>query len=306
MDSAIVNGNFKSGTLINVSTTTTATLSRAVDLTKAFVYCGAKLASSDLSVFTTCQLTGPTTISIVTGGGTSTNTLNWYVIEYANGVRVQRGSRTSSTLQTIDGQRTLITRLTTSTNLLLQRQATGISLTAEWQVVEFSAGNVQARYAEIPGGASSVTDTILSSVDTSKSFLFFSSNRANSQNGVEFDLYTRGTITNPTTVTFRRKGTTGVNQVAWYVIEMTDGTNVQRGTTNVGGAITTEVQSITNVNVGKSMIVWTNDTGLSGISSHQDSGTFSARFSSCTQIEFERQNSESNPSSVDWFVVAFQ
>ena len=351
VNSAIVNGSFQSGTITNVINTSTATLSRPVDLTKSFVYCGARIGGSAAANMISCQLTSPTTVSVTSGqSAASGTTANWFVVEYAFGVTVQRGStnltsgapgigntfqnltinsvnlarsfaliysKTTDTSTNLDEERTVLGFFSNATSLRIERQVSStLSVTIEWQVIEFNGANVQSSGSSlltIAGTTSSVNHTLASSVDLTKSFLLFSANGSSGIAGREEQLYTRGQITNANTLTFNRRGVANESvNISWFVIEMTDGTSVQSGNTTIAGGGGTSITANlgTALNTGKSMIIWTNDTvgesGLSNANATQDSGTYSAIFNSTTQLQFDRNNDETNAATIDWFTVEFQ
>src|SRR6185369_3776685 len=85
--------------------------------------------------------------------------------------------------------------------------------------------SVQSGTATIADTTSSTTVTI-SSVDTTKSFLVFEV----SLNLVDpVNAQISGQLTNATTLTFARAGTSGAVTIKWYVAEFTSGVSVQRG-----------------------------------------------------------------------------
>ena len=86
--------------------------------------------------------------------------------------------------------------------------------------------SVHSGTVTINGGSSSATDTLSPSVDTTKAFLVFGINgSSNLPNRIQVS----GQITNSTTVTFARIGSTGNVTVHWYVAEFLGGVIVQRG-----------------------------------------------------------------------------
>ena len=339
--SAIVNGSFQSGTITNTTSNSSATLSTPVDITKSFVYCGAKITGSSTANMITCQLSSPTTVTVQSGSAATGTTTNWFVVEYANGVSAQRGSvnfangdsfqditistinqtntfalvysRTSDTSTNQDERRTVRAYFTSNTNLRIERQDTGTSISVEWQVVQMTSANVQSGTSTIANGFTNTT-AVISSLNTSKSFLFFSYNGDASIGGTETNLYTRGTITNSNTLTFTRRGTSQSVSISWFAIEMTDGTTTQSGSVTIGannggtaGIVNVTANLGTPVNTSKSMIVWSNDTssGDTAVAS-QDSSTYSGSFNSSSQLQFDRHNDENNQATIDWFAVEFQ
>ncbi|MDH5293369.1 MAG: cadherin-like domain-containing protein, partial [Acidimicrobiia bacterium] len=106
--------------------------------------------------------------------------------------------------------------------------------------------DIQKGTATLAGGSSSVTATI-AAVDPTRAFLTFSvrGSDANPDN-----LWVRGTLTNATTVTFTRPGTTGTVTIEWSVVEFASGVTVQRGSQTLTGT-TTDVP-ISAVDLGRS------------------------------------------------------
>lgn len=333
-NAALVNGIFFSGTVTNVGTASTATLSAPVNFSKSFVYCGFQIQSSNSNAFPSCQLSNPTTVDIKTGAA-STSLANWFLVEFAFGVNVQRGntaftttdlimdipiatidptktfvlaySRTTDASSSQDEMRLVKASLTSGSNLRLERQLAVTSVTVEWQIVEFSSANVQSGLTTINAASTNATAAI-SAVNLAKTFLFFSYNGGVGISGAETDLYTRGTFSNSTTVSFNRIGTSSTVDISWFAVEMPD-VNVQKGTTTMVGGSGTSVTAALGpaVNTGKTMIVWSNDTqtGNSAIST-ADSGTYSSQFLNTTTIQFDRFNDEANSANLDWFTIEFQ
>jgi hypothetical protein len=86
--------------------------------------------------------------------------------------------------------------------------------------------SVQTGTATISGGSPTATGTLSPAVDTTKAFLVFG---VTLNSGSPNDGQVSGQITNGTTVTFQRIGTTGVITVKWYVVKFLSGVTVQRG-----------------------------------------------------------------------------
>ena len=102
--------------------------------------------------------------------------------------------------------------------------------------------NVQSGTLTLAGGSSSATATI-SAVDPSRSFLTYSL-RGNSSTPSDFTI--NGVLTNSTTLTFSRVGTTGSVTIEWSVVEFASGVTVQRGTESIpnGGPIDVAISSV--------------------------------------------------------------
>jgi hypothetical protein len=85
----------------------------------------------------------------------------------------------------------------------------------------------------LPDGNTAITDTLSPAVDTTKSFLVFS---LTADNNRPDSVQVTGQITNATTVTFERIGSTGPVTIQWYVAEFLNGVDVQRGSTLLSAA----------------------------------------------------------------------
>ncbi|MGI9610820.1 MAG: CSLREA domain-containing protein, partial [Acidimicrobiia bacterium] len=106
--------------------------------------------------------------------------------------------------------------------------------------------HIETGTSTIAGGSSSSSATI-AAVDPTKSFLTFS---VRGNNGDPANLWINGELTDATTVTFTRPGTTGNVTIEWSVVEYSSGVTVQRGSTNLTGT-TTDV-AITSSDLTKS------------------------------------------------------
>jgi hypothetical protein len=86
--------------------------------------------------------------------------------------------------------------------------------------------SVQNGSATFGAGSTSTTATLSPAVDLSRSFLVFNlrASAADPDHGT-----VSGQITNGTTVTFQRVGSTGSVTIEWYVAEFASGVSVQRG-----------------------------------------------------------------------------
>lgn len=222
--------------------------------------------------YATCELTNSTTLTITNGDVDPFEMVRWYVVEFLSGVTVQRsppggtplaaGALAPQTVNVgiapvnlaqafvligarngggptgafnIDEQFTPTAQLTLTTNLQLMRNETATALAVAWQVVQIESAAVQSGTATIARSGTSVTATLNPAVDTTRTFLVFTSDGGSAVNGVESRYLTRGEITDATTLTFtrarRRNAANGQVNIAWFAVRMTDGTTVQSGTT---------------------------------------------------------------------------
>jgi hypothetical protein len=256
-------------TMSGASAAVTVTIT-SVNTARAFVTCdfltGNNNGQTD-SQRVTCELTGATTLTITNGAADPEEVVRWYVVEFLSGVTVQRGlvpetsytagratydvtltaavnlaktfvlisARTASGTTNIDEQFTPTAQLTSNMNLQLTRTEIGTTaLAVAWQVVQIESAAVQRGTATIAQAATSATVTLSPAVDTTRTFLVFTSDGGTAVAGVESRYLTRGEITNATTLTFTRalnqNVANGQVNIAWFAVRMTDGTTVQRGT----------------------------------------------------------------------------
>jgi hypothetical protein len=186
------------------------------------------------------------------------------------------------------------------------RNETGIPVSYEWQIIQLDGGRVQSGISTITNGSTSVSATI-SSVNLSNSFIILNSAAGAGVDGVETDYYVQSSYISSTQVSFSRTGNSDTVDIAWFAIEMIDGTSVQSGKSNVSTTATSSTSSLNNVDTTKTMIIssYQIEVGTVGTTS-QDSGTFSSYFLDSSTIQFDRFNAESNACIISWFAVQFQ
>jgi hypothetical protein len=263
---------------VTMSTASKSVSITAVDTTQSFVVCYGDSGglSYKPTALATCELNAGNTLTVTTSAADATLTVSWYVVEFTNGVTVQRGlatmSNSGSTPQTLDvgitavnlaqsfvliTQRvndttdnkdedwTVRAKLTSTTNLRLTREAiNGLSEPVAWQVVQISSASVQSGSTTINAGSVSTTAGI-TAVDTTKSFVVFSRSGGSGVGGDESLYQVTGVLTNTTTLTFSRMSSGGGSRqayVEWFVVSLTDGSSVQRnlcGPSGTGGASAT-------------------------------------------------------------------
>ncbi|MBI5867790.1 MAG: hypothetical protein HZB43_05815 [candidate division Zixibacteria bacterium] len=278
------------------------------------------------------QLASGTTLNLQRLGSPAiTTAANWEAVEFLSGVSVQRGTAAFSTAATtvnvtitsanlaesfvlvsvaansasgtIDEQWTVRAQLTTSTNLALTRNESGIALDVYWQVVSYTGASVQRGLTTIASGASSATATI-TSVNLAKSFLVMSGRGAAATNGIEAQYSVRGRITTATQLTFDRISTTNTADVAWEVVTLTDASTVQSGTIAVGSTLTTGSATLTPVVIANTATL-INVRGGSGTStSRLDEIAFTHNLTSTTALGVTRDGTGS-AADVAWFAIQF-
>lgn len=158
---------------------------------------------------------------------------------------------------------------------------------------------VQGGTATIAAGSSTTTVSI-NPVNLGQSILWFqaSHNQPAPNNGS-----ISGQMTNSTTLTFSRVGTTGAVTIQWYVTQFSSGVLVQRGTTVKTGTPTMNVP-INPVDLTKTFVL---------ISDLHSGGTYNAstftraRLTSSTNLELSvLGTTTTSPDIVEWQVVEIQ
>lgn len=234
----------------------TDSIAPVADLSKTFVLCYNRLSSSNTDHVATCRLSSNSTVEYQTGGGSGNTTLRYYVVEFSSGAFVQRGSATLDsattstdlTLSTAvdldrsfvivysrsgvsgnnkDERRTILASLTDPTTLKLERSEGGADVAVEWQVVQLDGANVQSGKLTIGSGLATGIAPI-SPIDTSSSLLFFNSKADSATNGVEAEYLPHGVINSSTAITFKRGSSNNSVDISYYVIELKNGTSIQR------------------------------------------------------------------------------
>ncbi len=226
----------------------------SVDLTKSFLVFSVRINSNRPGRF---QIGGHMTADDeITFDRYESNTdcvIEWQVFEFTSGVFVQRGTvtnlpaaGTNVTLGTAVNQSNsfvMITmhkdggtygsddgvtgNLSSPTNLYLDRQPGGANVQfVYWQVVEWTASNVQKIVATLPAGSDSIAVTLPTPVNKNKAMVV--GNHRVSANVRSDDLPGTELLDN-NTVAFTRVGTAAHMYFIVYVVEFTDNTDVIHG-----------------------------------------------------------------------------
>lgn len=329
--------SFQSGNVTLATISTSIALSTVVNSAKAYVYCNFQLIGSGHERASTCQISSDgTTVLIDSGAAGSGTIVNWYVVEFTIGASVQRSSTTllsSELVKTItmptavdlnrtfiiaysrtsvggttgDEQRTIKAKFINSTSIELSRQESGIDTIVEWQAIQLDGARVQYGESTLNSGSTEV-DVPLPIAYTDNSFIMFTSAGDINIDGIETDYYIQGRYLNSNNLRFSRIGNSNSVSIAWFAIQMIDGTTVQSGTTTVPASMASATSTLNSVNTGKTMILSSAKIGIgSGPSvNDQDSGTFSSFFLNSTSIQFDRFAGDINAGEISWYTVQFQ
>jgi len=191
--------------------------------------------------------------------------------------------------------------------MTFSREGTTGSISGHWWVVEDPSSNFDVDAVDVTVTGASNTGSF-GAVDMSRTMV------VGSYSGGSTDDIIYGAVSmylsSPTEVTVLRGGTTGTIDSTVYVIEIYDGTSVQRGDISYTGAQTSLTDPLTPVTVGDSMAWipsgWINTghctAGGTGSSDNLDV-MIRVRLTSAIEITGERNNNGFNDAVLHWEVV---
>jgi len=194
-----------------------------------------------------------------------------------------------------------------TTQITFSRATTTGSISGHWWVVEDTGSNFDVDAVDVTVTGASNTGTF-GTVDTSRTMV------VGSYSGGSTDDIIYGAVSmylsSPTAVTVLRGGTTGTIESTVYVIEIYDGTSVQRGEISFTVFQTSLTDPLTPVTVGDSMAWipsgWINTghctAGGTGSSDNLDV-MIRVRLTSTIEITGERNNNGFNDAVLHWEVV---
>ncbi len=264
---AIVSG-VQSGTATsNVNGTVTVSIA-SVDLTRSFLIFQTR-SNGDRPVNSMLRgrIASATTLEFVrlTNESTpATINIQWYVVSFTSGVRVQRGdvSVTAATLNVTISPVSAVSRafvlwskssgasetawnstdpdlgeLTTPSNLQFRVTTASTTQVISWQVVEFTAPNdinvQKGSITTMTGNTLSVTATLGSPVDVNRTFVLVGYRVASTATGSDVGRrMLRAQLTDSTTITIDRSiagSPDNISEIVWQAVELRDGSTVQRG-----------------------------------------------------------------------------
>lgn len=320
-----------SGNTIMDNLTKTATID-AVDMARSFVLCYGRTSSSSHNFSYTCQLASSTEVTLSVGA-INNQVIHWYVVEFASGASVQRGTIDPTTTTALDGniginpidtsksfpiitsrttdasrdkdeQRLLRGYFINSSNLNLSRSENGIAISLEWQVVSLDGANVKSDLYTLSSASASVP---ISSIEPSRSFLLFNYRPNANVNGIERRYLTRGSLSS-SQIDFTRGDATDSVDISYYVVELQTGTKVQSGSvaTAVGTDLIEDEALSPAIDTNYTIPVISTQI-VSGADSDGDfdSGSYSAEFNTTSNLRLERVGPDGINAAIDWFAIHF-
>lgn len=322
-------------TIANGSTVTNVSIS-GVDMSQSFLVFSSTIDNALPENFQVGgRINNSTTLTFERTGNTGVVTIKWQVFEFEGGVFVQHGSATNIARNTnvnvsincVDLTKSFVlisarksggqfgnddgitANLTTSTNLQLFITGTaGANMEeAYWQVIEYQAATVKKVTATLNAGSTSTTSTITPAVSNlAKAFVV-------SNHGVSGDVSSddlpRTELTNTTTVTYTRVGTTETMNFVTYVIEFTDQSTVTRG--NQAFAAASVSQNVVIAAGASSGVFGPGNFGRQGSTSFATDDNpghnwFTYEITSGTNLQIQRAVGTGSTANAPWQIVTFE
>jgi len=286
---------------IDLTNATTVTATREVS-TQAMTITGTVVQFADGKTDSIQQ----GTVQIV--GNATTNTATISSVTTARSAVLFNGGTTTDT-QAADVPSAMMTLSLTNATTVTGVKASSLASTADtnFVVIEFAAGvtnNIQEVNITVANTASSNTATI-TSVDTSNTVLFPGGWLAPASNWVGTNTAFTTVLTNATTVTMARNGTSGENQQNVTAVEFVSGelNSVQRGTISVGSTDTQVDETITSVDTSKSIVnvVGCNNVTASTVDPEEE--WFTAVLLNATTVRVNRGLASARTISVAYEVI---
>ncbi len=271
--------SLQSGTAVSSSNGVVMVPISAVDTTKAFLMFNARHDSGrPVGSEVRGRIAAPTTLEFVRVTNEAVPvpiTIQWYVVEYLSGVKVQRGEVFSQIMPTMDvainpvadisqafviwsktpgildvnwsSDDPVIGELTSTSNLQFRVYDTNAGHRIWWQVVEFTnPADVMVQKGSIftmIGTTTSVNATLSTPVDVNKTFVLVSF----TTEGIGPDVgarMLRAQLVNSTTIMIDRSISgwqDNITEISWQAVELNDGSRVLSGTENFGLGVDTKI-----------------------------------------------------------------
>jgi hypothetical protein len=336
----------QSGTASSTGNGTVTVTISSVDTTKSFLIFQTRSNSNRPPGSTLRgQLASSTTIDFTrVTNETSTIDIQWYVVEFSAGVRVQRGtisegaspvnlsitpvaalSQTfviwSKSVIDVDSgwgnDDAVVLELTTTSNLQLRANYEASAHIIAWQVIEFTTSAdilVQKGSTSLTASTSSVDVTLSTAVDLTKAFVLTGfQNTTTSTSSIGRRLI-RARLINTNTIRFDRDITDPgdtINEIGWQVVELRDGSKVQSGSVNFPSGTALQTISITSVDTTRAIAFASvqpacgQSLGKTPYAGDDIIGVASATFAlSSTDITARRANTASS-ADIGWFTLEF-
>ncbi len=301
-----------------------------VDTANAFVLCFARNDETQQVSQPSCQLTSDGSIAVRPGPWTVQTVLNWFLVKFNEGGSVQRGTgvlppptmnrdipitpvdpdhafvlvqpSAPHTKVNADPRRLLSGSLRQPGLLRLQRGSVGTTVVYDWQVIEHPGFRVQSGIYSMSGALETIP---IQPVDTRRSFLQLTMQVQGSLNGEELRYLVRGSIDRPDRITFQRNNKNVPVRIAWFVIELSQG-SVQSGSVQLPVDGVTDVALPARVDTGRTFPLFSTGipVDLGEVTfDNLSAGSVSVDFLDGHTMRFQRGAAEDVRAAVNWFAV---
>lgn len=336
----------QSGTATSSSNGTTTVTITAVDTTKSFLIFQTRSDSNrPVGSMVRGRIASSTTLEFVrVTDETSTINIQWFVVEYASGVKVQRGSmtETAATVNTsitpvsavnqafVTWSKTPVTadynwgnddpvvlELTSTSNLQMRTNFESSNHIIWWQVIEYTNSTdilVQKGSTSLTGTTTSVDVTLGTSINASKAFVLVGfQNAAGSLSSIG-RRFVRARLIGSSKIRIDRDvadaGDT-LDEIAWQVVELRDGSSVQSGTVSFSSGNSQQTVSISSVDTTRAIAFGSAQPaagqcmGKTPYVGDDIPGVASATLALSSTSFTARRNNTAATADIGWFVVEF-
>src|SRR3989441_726250 len=199
-------------------------------------------------------------------------------------------------------------KLTSTTNLQITVSA-GTGGSVEWQVIEYTGASVQSGDLSFAATDASLSVAV-AAVNVPKAWLLFSYASASGTGTNIAQKMVWGTVTDATTLTFDRASTGQVIDLTWYLVEFTDATIVESGSTQLTTAQT-------QLDIGIACVDTLTTLATAGGMSYRGGSTpyvvddnpgvssVTLDLTSATNLRLTRGLTGAVTANIGWFVVRF-
>lgn len=320
------------------STTTVPIPIQLVDRSKSFLVFSSTIDNNATTNFQIGgEITDVNTLTFARTGNTGTVSISWQIFEFESGVYVQHGSSTGVSrgapvnvaINCFDLTKSFVlisarksggqlgaddgvsANLTTSTNMQLMISSNGPGGAdmeeAYWQIIEYQGAIVKKLTTTLSAGSATTTSTITPAISTLSKAFVVSNHWLDGD--VNSDDLPRTELTNTTTVTYTRVGTTANMNFVTYVVEFTDQSTVVRGTQNF--TLGTLLQDVAITAATSSGVIASGNYGRQGSTSFAtDDNTghnwFTYEITSPTNLRIQRAVGTGSTANAPWQIVTFE
>ncbi len=273
------------------------------------------------------ELTSSTNIHFERVSGLGTITVEWFVVEFEDGVNVQRntinqGATTNTGITSINtsnsfslnsfmnngnawGNDDFVRGLITSSTNLRTSAGANVANDLDYQIISYP-------YAQIQSGTASLSGTNLNvdlgnNVNLNKSFILYTQQSSGNTNIGNAGVLSE--FVNSSRISFSRNVGSQTMTLDWYIVEFNTNEKVQNGKTSFSTSEDNLIVPIERVNLNKSVVIIPDGKSGSGSFTSDDNpgpGWFTVKFENETAIRLTRAITGTSTAEVSWSVIEFE